>query len=143
MYFPNKTRDETRLSSDDRVEIIDKEFSPAPIYFNDRLTCIIGGKSTGKSLLLHNMASVIDPNQVSEKINVTKNSNKTIDDVKVYWKDGAISQKGSDFQEHKIVYIPQTYLNRLSDEHEELTEIDEIIHDIVMLNPEAQKHMTI
>lgn len=123
----------------DRVEISDKEFSPAPIYFNDRLTCIIGGKSTGKSLLLHNMASAIDPNQVSEKIDVTKNSNKTIDEVKVYWKDGAISQKGSDFQAHKIVYIPQTYLNRLSDEHEELTEIDEIIHDIVMLNPEAQK----
>lgn len=123
----------------DRVEISDKDFSPDPIYFNDRLTCIIGGKSTGKSLLLHNMASAIDPNQVSEKINVTKNSNKTIDEVKVYWKDGAISQKGSDFQEHKIVYIPQTYLNRLSDEHEELTEIDEIIHDIVMLNPEAQK----
>ena len=123
----------------DRVEISDKEFSPAPIYFNDRLTCIIGGKSTGKSLLLHNMASAIDPNQVSEKIDVTKNSNKTIDEVKVYWKDGAISQKGSDSQAHKIVYIPQTYLNRLSDEHEELTEIDEIIHDIVMLNPEAQK----
>lgn len=122
----------------DRVEISDKEFSPAPIYFNDRLTCIIGGKSTGKSLLLHNMASAIDPNQVSEKIDVTKNSNKTIDEVKVYWKDGAISQKGSDFQAHKIVYIPQTYLNRLSDEHEELTEIDEIIHDIVMLNSDAK-----
>src|SRR5699024_565580 len=29
----------------DRVEILDKEFAPAPIYFNDRLTCIIGGKS--------------------------------------------------------------------------------------------------
>ena len=124
----------------DRVEISDKEFSPDPIYFNDRLTCIIGGKSTGKIFAFtNNMASAIDPNQVSEKINVTKNSNKTIDEVKVYWKDGAISQKGSDFQEHKIVYIPQTYLNRLSDEHEELTEIDEIIHDIVMLNPEAQK----
>ncbi len=122
----------------DRVEILDKEFAPAPIYFNDRLTCIIGGKSTGKSLLLHNIASVIDPNQVSEKIDITKNSNKTITDVKVYWKDGAISQRNSHSQEHKIVYIPQTYLNRLSDEHEELTEIDEIIHDIVMLNLDAK-----
>ena len=122
----------------DRVEILDKDFSSAPIYFNDRLTCIIGGKSTGKSLLLHNMASAIDPNQVSEKIDVTKNNNKTIKDVKVYWKDGAISQRDSHSQEHKIVYIPQTYLNRLSDEHEELTEIDEIIHDIVMLNPDAK-----
>ncbi len=122
----------------DRVEILDEEFAPAPIYFNDRLTCIIGGKSTGKSLLLHNMASAIDSNQVSEKIDITKNSNKTIKDVKVYWKDGAISQRDSHSQEHKIVYIPQTYLNRLSDEHEELTEIDEIIHDIVMLNSDAK-----
>ena len=29
-------------------------------------------------------------------------------------------------------------MNRLSDEHEELTEIDEIIHDIVMLNLDAK-----
>lgn len=122
----------------DRVEILDKEFAPTPIYFNDRLTCIIGGKSTGKSLLLHNMALAIDPTQVSEKISITKNSNKTITDVKVYWKDGTISQQKINSQEHKIVYIPQTYLNRLSDEHEELTEIDEIIHDIVMLNTDAK-----
>lgn len=40
----------------DRVEIVGNEdFSPEPIYFSDKLTCIIGGKSTGKSLLLHNM----------------------------------------------------------------------------------------
>ena len=77
----------------DRVEILDQEFATTPIYFNDRLTCIIGGKSTGKSLLLHNMALAIDPIQVSEKIGITKNSNKTITNVKVYWKDGAISQK--------------------------------------------------
>ncbi len=122
----------------DRVEILDQEFAPTPVYFNDRLTCIIGGKSTGKSLLLHNMAMAIDPIQVSEKIGITKNSNKTITDVKVYWKDGAISQKDANSQQHKIVYLPQTYLNRLSDEHEELTEIDEIIHDIVMLNSDAK-----
>ena len=108
----------------DRVEILDQEFAPTPVYFNDRLTCIIGGKSTGKSLLLHNMAMAIDPIQVSEKIGITKNSNKTITDVKVYWKDGAISQKDANSQ--------------LSDEHEELTEIDEIIHDIVMLNSDAK-----
>ncbi len=81
----------------DRVEILDQEFAPTPVYFNDRLTCIIGGKSTGKSLLLHNMAMAIDPIQVSEKIGITKNSNKTITDVKVYWKDGAISQKDARF----------------------------------------------
>lgn len=37
-------------------------------------------------------------------------------------------------EEHKIVYIPQTYLNRLSDSVEEETEIDKIIHEIVVSN---------
>lgn len=123
----------------DRVEIIDKDFSSNPICFNDRLTCIIGGKSTGKSLLLHNMASIIDPDQVKDKSEVTGCTSKSIKGIKVFWKDGAISQDGSDAQAHKIVYIPQTYLNRLSDEHEELTEIDEIIHDIVMISSDAKK----
>ncbi len=123
----------------DRVEICNEEFSSKPIYFNDKLTCIIGGKSTGKSLLLHNMALAIDPDQVKEKADVTGNGSKVIKDIIVYWRDGAISRNGSNSQEHKIVYIPQTYLNQLSDEHEELTEIDEIIHDIVMINADAKK----
>lgn len=123
----------------DKVEICDDDFAPTPIYFNDKLTCIIGGKSTGKSLLLHNMALTIDPEQVEDKATVTGSGNKAIQDIKVYWRDGAVSQKGLNSQEHKIVYIPQTYLNRLSDEHEELTELDEIIRDIVMLNVDAKK----
>lgn len=123
----------------DMVEVSNEDFAATPIFFNDKLTCIIGGKSTGKSLLLHNMALAIDPAQVKEKAAVTGNGSKVIKDVKVYWRDGAISQNGSHSQEHKIVYIPQTYLNRLSDEHEELTEIDEIIHNIVMLNNDAQR----
>ncbi len=123
----------------DRVEVYNEEFSQTPIFFNDKLTCIIGGKSTGKSILLHNMALAIDPQQVKEKADVTGNKSKVINDVKVYWRDGAVSQAGKNSQDHKIVYIPQTYLNRLSDEHEELTEIDEIIHDIVMINADAKK----
>ena len=103
----------------DKVEICDDDFAPTPIYFNDKLTCIIGGKSTGKSLLLHNMALTIDPEQVEDKATVTGSRNKVIQDIKVYWRDGAVSQKGLNSQEHKIVYIPQTYLNRLSDEHDD------------------------
>lgn len=122
----------------DKVEFCDKAFAPEPIFFNDKLTCIIGGKSTGKSLLLHNMALTIDPDQVNKKSEVTDSRNKVIKGVKVYWRDGAISQNGSNSQEHKVVYIPQTYLNRLSDANEELTEIDEIIHEIVMINNDAK-----
>lgn len=35
-------------------------------------------------------------------------------------------------KQRKIVYIPQTYLNRLSDEEQETTEIDAIIQEIVL-----------
>lgn len=105
-------------------------FSNNPIFLNDKLNCIIGGKSTGKSLLLHNIASAVDAEQVKKKCEKAATNVKPISELKVYWKDGVCS---SDFTEsRKIVYIPQTYLNRLSDEEEETTEIDSIVQEIVM-----------
>ena len=115
----------------DRVEIVgDTDFSPEPIYFSDKLTSIIGGKSTGKSLLLHNMAMAIDAKQVEKKQETAATNVKQIPELKVYWRDGVCSDDKS--KERKIVYIPQTYLNRLSDEEQETTEIDTIIQDIVL-----------
>lgn len=115
----------------DRVEIAGNDkFSPEPIYFSDKLTCIIGGKSTGKSLLLHNMAMAIDEKQVEKKQETATTNVRQIPELKVYWRDGVCSDdRGKD---RKIVYIPQTYLNRLSDEEQETTEIDTIIQDIVL-----------
>lgn len=115
----------------DRVEITGKDkFSPEPIYFSDKLTCIIGGKSTGKSLLLHNMAMAIDEKQVEKKQETATTNVRRIPELKVYWRDGICSEDRD--KERKIVYIPQTYLNRLSDEEQETTEIDTIIQDIVL-----------
>lgn len=114
----------------DRVEIPGNEnFSPEPLYFSDKLTCIIGGKSTGKSLLLHNMAMAIDLDQVKRKEETAATNVKQIPKLKVYWRDGICSGKD---KQRKIVYIPQTYLNRLSDEEQETTEIDTIIQEIVL-----------
>lgn len=115
----------------DRVEITGNDkFSPEPVYFSDKLTCIIGGKSTGKSLLLHNIAMAIDEKQVSEKQKTAETNVKKVSGVKVFWRDGVCS---SDTEKpRKIVYIPQTYLNKLSDEEQETTEIDKIIQEIVL-----------
>lgn len=124
----------------DQVMIDDPNFSPDPITFNDKLTCIIGGKSTGKSLLLHNLALTIDRSQVDRKCEKAHTNVKSIPKIKVRWKDGFegnIYDKAED--KRKIIYIPQTYLNRLSDENEETTEIDSIIEDIILLNEEANK----
>lgn len=118
----------------DRVVISDENFSPEPIFFNPNLTCIIGGRSTGKSILLNNMARQIDKEQF-----VTKSSTNglIINGLKVVWNDGYVSNGVNNSR--AIVYIPQTYLNRLSDEQEEKTEIDDIIQSILLQDTEISK----
>lgn len=119
----------------DYVEFDDEDFSKERIYFNENLNCIIGGKSTGKSLLLNSMANAIDPIQVEDKFKYLKKDKFIIDGIKVVWKDDTISGKDATNLK-KIVYIPQTYLNRLSDEIEEQTEIDAMIMDVILQDGE-------
>ncbi len=128
---PDEKRDYQVIDS---VKFDNSEFQDTEICFNENLTCIIGGKSTGKSLILNNMAYSIDAAQVRKKCKLTESKFKEIDKVTVRWKDGKISEYGKQDEDHKIVYIPQTYLNRLSDSVEEETEIDKIIHEIVVSN---------
>ena len=101
----------------DKVILNDDEFLREPIYFNDKLTCIIGGKSTGKSILLHNMAKAVDGKQVKDKEAIVNTSTKELNDVTVCWADGQ-----NDGDRH-IIYVPQSYLNCLSDKREVTTEI--------------------
>lgn len=126
----------------DYVEISNANFSSEEestrIVLNPDLTCIIGGKSTGKSLLLNNMAYAIDKDQVIEKYEISqsgkkKNSLEFQPEIgfSVHWADGEISSTLSSVKK-KIVYIPQTYLNRLSDEREETTEIDTLIESVLL-----------
>jgi ABC-type cobalamin/Fe3+-siderophores transport system ATPase subunit len=116
----------------DRIEINDSNFTREPIYFNDNLTCIIGGKSTGKSILLREIAKTIDLNQVISRDKEVYEKPKAgfkIENVHVFWKDGS-----EDHEKRKIVYIPQTYLNRLTDEEQETTQIDELIEKVLFQN---------
>ena len=66
-------------------------FGKQTIYFNENLNSIIGGKSSGKSLLLHSMANAIDASQVN-RISDALNIPRTYFDgsylLKVRWKDG-------------------------------------------------------
>lgn len=111
----------------DRVEFIDEDFQEDPIYFNDKLNCIIGGKSTGKSILIQNMARKIDATQTSKHLKTSKRATKNDVDLNVIWRDGNDSER-------KIIYIPQTYLNQLSDEKESQTEIDKWVEEILLKN---------
>lgn len=116
----------------DKVVLNDSDFSSEPILFNDKLTCIIGGKSTGKSILLHNLAKAIDEEQVAEKEKIVNTSTKELSDASVIWSDGE-----SNGDRH-IIYIPQSYLNCLSDKQEVTTEIDNIIQGVIFNNDKAK-----
>lgn len=128
----------------DRVEISgNNDFAPEPIYMSDKLTCIIGGKSTGKSLLLRNMAMALDCEQVFAKERISKTNVREVVGLKVFWNDGVCS---TDDIHRKIVYIPQTYLNKLSDEDPVTTALDDIIRDIILQDDNckfAYEHMSI
>ena len=118
----------------DRVEIKgNSDFSEEPIYFSDKLTCIIGSKSTGKSLLINNIAKAIDGEQAKAKQEIAKTNVLDIPEIKVYWRDGVCSDETN--KQRKIVYIPQTYLNHLSDytvNNQDNNGIDNIIQSILL-----------
>lgn len=116
----------------DRVEFDNKDFQTDPIYFNDKLTCIIGGKSTGKSILLQNMANRIDPLEAQKNIKKSETKTLEITSLRVFWRDG-------EEKDRKIIYIPQTYLNKLSDSKQEKTEIDQWIQEVLFRREEIKK----
>jgi hypothetical protein len=128
--------DETKPEQKNDYQVIDKviinntDFQQEEIVFNQNLTCIIGGRSTGKSILLRAMANCIDSKQVAEKNEkiALKFTPYIFTGMSVYWRD---DDKASNAQ-RKITYIPQTYLNRLSDDQEKKTEIDELIENIIL-----------
>ncbi|MGE5559673.1 MAG: TrlF family AAA-like ATPase [Chloroflexota bacterium] len=121
----------------DRVIFHDHEFQSDPVYFGDRLTCIIGGKSTGKSILLHNLALALDREQAEAKTELARAQTKTDVSLTAYWADNESSAGGSGGT-RKIVYVPQTYLNRLCDAQAERTEVDEIIESIILRDEEVR-----
>lgn len=109
----------------DSVKIVGDDFQESPIYFNDSLTCIIGGKSTGKSTLLNQIAIASDGDFVlKSEVDLSHSQFKNAKAI-VTWKDGTTSQR-------KIVYIPQNFLNSTIDNPEEETAISGIILDVLL-----------
>lgn len=116
------------------VQFTDGNFQKEPIVFNDYLTCIIGGKSTGKSLLLQQMARAIDRNYADKQEELVFSNRKLlpVNKAVVTWKDGTTDTR-------KIVYIPQTFLNRTIDNPEKETAINNIIADVLKQEPAISK----
>jgi ABC-type cobalamin/Fe3+-siderophores transport system ATPase subunit len=117
----------------DKVKFIDDSFMPNELLINQNLTTIIGGKSTGKSILLRNIAQAIDSPEVIARLDEgdLKSYSKEVDGFKVIWKDKQESDKEFDDVNKKIIYIPQSYLNRLVEKEGKKSAIDKIIENVL------------
>jgi exonuclease SbcC len=115
------------------VRYIDDNFTCEKIKINSNLTSIIGGKSTGKSLLLKNIAKTIDINEYKNRLESAGLKDiKPVKNMEVIWADERIDKLGEKRNNRRIIYIPQSYLNRVVDESEQSTDIDTIIEDVLL-----------
>ena len=124
----------------------DIKFASETIELNPNLTTIIGGKSTGKSLLLYYIAKTIDPLEVAYRTESDGVSTKYDFDsspdfnFEVTWNDGQKSllktaggPEEIDANSRKILYIPQKYLNTLSETNIESREaLNEFVLGVIL-----------
>ena len=112
-------------------------FGKQTVYFNENLNSIIGGKSSGKSLLLHSMANAIDAAQVGRISDALKMPRTYFDgsyQLKVKWKDGfenILTADGDD--NRRVTYIPQLYINYLAEKDNE-EELNNLLISILKQN---------
>ena len=110
----------------DKIRFVDntnqKLFSSEWINLNENLNAIIGGKSSGKSLLLYHIAKTVAPNLIDER----KKEVTILDyrfgaseqfDFEVMWKDGHCDKLSTSSESNirEIEYIPQLYVNALAE----------------------------
>jgi len=132
----------------DKVRFIDNtgqdNFPADAIEINHNLAAIIGGKSTGKSLLLYYTAKTIDQQEVENRFADHPTATQyNFDDspdfnFEVIWADGESTylksvEGSSNENERKILYIPQNYLNKLSEKNVKSREtLNKFVRDVLL-----------
>lgn len=111
-------------------------FGNQSIFLNENLNAIIGGKSSGKSLLLYSTAQSIDPNQVenaSKRLGFTGYKFTEGFKFEVIWKNGDVDRLDNNpaTKTHKITYIPQLYINYLV-EKDNKEDLNSLIKSILL-----------
>ncbi|HYX05705.1 MAG TPA: hypothetical protein VE912_03145, partial [Bacteroidales bacterium] len=114
-------------------------FGDQNIHLNENLNSIIGGKSSGKSLLLYSAAKTIDPEQVektSKRLGFEGYKFETSYNFEVLWKNG-IKDKllDEDDKNQKIIYIPQLYINYLV-ERDNKEDLNKLVENILLQDTE-------
>lgn len=130
------------ISIDDDAQCFGKQ----TILLNKNLNTIIGGKSSGKSLLLYCLAESIDGEQLrrlKDKFGEFEGYNIDNVNVNIKWADGLVDTNNTDEfwdideikNKHKITYIPQLYINHLAEKNGR-EELNNLIDEILLQNSE-------
>ena len=119
----NKPDDKKNYNIIDSIYFQDNNGDEIKVYFNQNLNTIIGGKSTGKSLLLKNIVNLIDKEYLKSKIEIESFSE--LSNFKIEWKDKIKDEK------RNVEYIPQTYLNHLLNNKNKESQIDKTAEKIM------------
>lgn len=118
-----------KYRSIESITFHDQSFQREPVFFNEGLNCIIGGKSTGKSMLLRQLArSVGHEYAMLQEEHSSVAPLELSAEAEVSWRDGGSGER-------KVVYLPQTYLNRTVDDPEAVGGgASEIVSSILLQN---------
>lgn len=112
-------------------------FGNQKILLNENLNSIIGGKSSGKSLLMYSIALAIDPEQVkriNDRLNFQGYNFSLPYNFKVIWKNNdtdVLNDNNFDNKQRKITYIPQLYINYLAEKNNKI-ELNNLIRSILL-----------
>ena len=108
----------------DSIEIDHKDFFKQTILLNQNLNAIIGGRSSGKSLLLGSMAKKIGTTRHVKSNNFKYEDyidNQLVLNITLKWKDDVEDTS------HSVEYFPQSYINGLAAESDEVNKLLERI----------------
>ena len=130
----NKPEEKSGYQVIDRIEIYHQDFQEKKeneetieeyktIFLNPNLNTIIGGRSTGKSILLGAIAKKLNSDK-EVKLDNTEYSqyiDEIVSSMKIFWKDG------NENSTRDIEYFPQSYMYQLAKNSDELNKLVENI----------------
>ncbi len=110
-----------KIENKETIEEENKEYTT--ILLNPNLNTIIGGRSTGKSILLGAIAKKLDSDK-EVKLDNTEYSqyiDEIVSNMRIFWKDGVENST------RDIEYFPQSYMYQLAKNSNELNKLVENI----------------
>ena len=119
----------------DKVEIDHPDFGTQTILLNANLNSVIGGRSSGKSILLGALAKSVGTDKEVKKGKFEYNKyieEQVVPKLTVHWCDGAPNVG------RKIDYFPQSYINSLAADSKEITTL---IENIIRSDPERRARL--